>query len=310
MKLIGIFDKSNNFIKSLVIILVPCFLFCFSYTIILLIAKLSGTDLNVIATDKSWMEQVQLFTSISVFILGAVVCASLLDKHPFSYISANKSVKIPIYILAIFCLFFSVPLINFTTEINSQIHLPDALKELEDYLRSMEEASQNMTKLFLSGNGFKDYLFTIFLMALIPAVGEEFFFRGILQSYLKSLTNNNHAAIWLTAFIFSLIHFQFLGFIPRMLLGALLGYLLVWTGSIWVPIVAHFTNNALAVTGYWLLQHKYIDVDIDNVGVGDDLIINVLLPTAILGILLFLLRHLSSSPETGNPKAWRSLRRK
>ncbi|NCC98279.1 MAG: CPBP family intramembrane metalloprotease [Bacteroidia bacterium] len=303
MKLIGIFDKSNNFTKSLVIVLVPCFLFCVSYALILLIAKLSGTDLNAIATDKSWMEQVQLFTSISVFILGAVICAFLLDKHPFSYLSANKSAKISVYILAIFCLLFSIPLINLTTEINSQIHFPDALKELEEYLRSMEEASQNMTKMFLIGNGFKDYLFTIFLMALVPAVGEELFFRGILQSYLKRLTHNNHVAIWLTAFIFSLIHFQFLGFIPRMLLGALLGYLLVWTGSIWVPIVAHFTNNALAVTGYWLLQHKYTDVNIDNVGIGDDLIISVLLPTAILGILLFLLRHFSSSPETGSPKA-------
>lgn len=86
-------------------------------------------------------------------------------------------------------------------------------------------------------------------MALCPAITEEFFFRGALQRLIGKWNPNPHFVIWSAAILFSAFHLQFYGFIPRMLLGAYLGYLLLWTRSIWIPVFAHFINNATAVIG-------------------------------------------------------------
>src|SRR5207344_1198984 len=97
----------------------------------------------------------------------------------------------------------------------------------------------------------------LFIIAFLPALGEELFFRGMMQKLFSQLTKNNHLAIIITSIIFSAIHLQFYGFLPRMVLGIFLGYLLVWSGSLWLPILAHFVNNASAVLFTFLdNQHK------------------------------------------------------
>jgi len=85
------------------------------------------------------------------------------------------------------------------------------------------------------------------VISIIPAIGEELVFRGIVQNELLRIWNKKHFAVWVTGFIFSFIHFQFFGFIPRMLLGVLFGYCYLWTKSLWVPIAMHFLNNALTL---------------------------------------------------------------
>jgi membrane protease YdiL (CAAX protease family) len=99
------------------------------------------------------------------------------------------------------------------------------------------------------------------MLAIIPALGEELIFRACFQKVLGRWTGNYHLAIWLSAIIFSSIHFQFYGFFPRMFLGALFGYLLVWSGSIWLPILAHFLNNGMAVVGAYVLQQEGKNLD-------------------------------------------------
>ena len=100
--------------------------------------------------------------------------------------------------------------------------------------------------------GIKEFLVALTVAAIAPAVGEELLFRGLLQPQLQKLTNNPHWGIWLCAILFSAIHLQFVGFLPRMLLGALLGYLLWWSGSLWLPILIHFLFNGIQILGAYL----------------------------------------------------------
>ena len=113
-------------------------------------------------------------------------------------------------------------------------------------------------------------IFNIILIAIIPALGEELFFRGALQGVMKAWKGAK-LAIWITAIIFSAIHLQFYGFVPRMLLGAFFGYLLFWSENIWLPIIAHFVNNVLAVIFYYFKFNGYQVPDIDTIGTGNTL---------------------------------------
>jgi membrane protease YdiL (CAAX protease family) len=91
------------------------------------------------------------------------------------------------------------------------------------------------------------FILNLILIAFLPGIGEELVFRGILQKHIGGIFKNPIAAIWISAFIFSAIHFQFEGFFPRIVLGATLGYLYYWTGNLWVPMIAHAFNNGFQI---------------------------------------------------------------
>jgi membrane protease YdiL (CAAX protease family) len=85
----------------------------------------------------------------------------------------------------------------------------------------------------------------LIMIAVLPALGEEFIFRGVFQKIFCRLFGSGHIAIWITAFIFSFVHLQFFGFLPRFILGLLFGYLFYWSRTLWLPVIAHFVNNAV-----------------------------------------------------------------
>ena len=110
----------------------------------------------------------------------------------------------------------------------------------------MEELAEQMTRMFLDPASGVPVAVAFLSIAVIPALCEELVFRGVMMPLLAKMTRNIHAAVWITAILFSLIHVQFYGFLPRMIMGALLGYFVVWSGSLWTSILAHFINNASA----------------------------------------------------------------
>ena len=116
-------------------------------------------------------------------------------------------------------------------------------------MRNKEDLAKHFTQIILSGEGLYTLLANLVVVAAAAGLTEEFLFRGALQRILGKCTTNPHIIIWLTAILFSTFHLQFYGFVPRMVLGAYLGYLLYWSKSIWLPVFAHFTNNAIAVIG-------------------------------------------------------------
>ena len=179
-------------------------------------------------------------------------------------------------LLSIGIMLTALPLINLLVSWNEQIRLPESLSGLEQLMQQMEAQADQLLQNFLTyqNGAWWVLLLNLLVLAVLPAIGEELTFRGVLQQLLcgqpstlnvQPSTINNHLAVWVTAFIFSFIHFQFYGFIPRLLLGALLGYALLWSGNIRYSMIMHATNNALSVllfylgTYVWDMSQEQID---------------------------------------------------
>ena len=154
-------------------------------------------------------------------------------------------------------------------------------------MKQMEQQAETLTLRFLQVKSFGALLINLFVMALLPAIGEELTFRGLL---LRRVT---HVTIWAVAILFAAIHLQFYGFVPRMLMGAMFGYVFVWTGSLWVPVIMHFVNNGMAVIAYYIEQSVVSDQGseqniADTFGAGDTWWLGVLsLLITSLGLLIF-----------------------
>ncbi len=150
----------------------------------------------------------------------------------------------------------------------------------------MEGNAEKLTLAFLKMDSPLDLMLNILIVALLPAIGEELLFRGCLQQLLVEWTKKPHLSIFIAAALFSAIHFQFLGFVPRMLIGAFLGYLFYWSGNLWYAIIGHFVNNALQVVGYYFAQGTNSNADlkaIDSLPPS-----SILLGTAIFSGTLYL----------------------
>jgi len=203
---------------------------------------------------------VQIISSIGMFVIPAFIYAKLQNKDWLGYL---KIIPIPAYLalFTVLIMFCASPALEYTMQLNKGMKLPYFLKELEAWMLQQELKMEVMTKQLIVMNSIPALLINLIMLAIIPAFGEELIFRGGFQQIFTRWIGNYHVAIWLTAIIFSSIHFQFYGFLPRMFLGALFGYLLVWSGSLWLPIIGHFLNNALAViTAYWY-QKQGISLD-------------------------------------------------
>lgn len=149
-------------------------------------------------------------------------------------------------VMGVVAMLLMQPLSTYTAYVNEQWALPECLRGMEEWMRGMEDTATEETLRLLDFKGGQSLWLVLLGVAVVPAVTEELLFRGAIQPLLTSRVGA-HAGVWLTAAIFSAFHFQFFGFLPRMLLGALLGYLFVYSGSMWVNMVAHLVNNAAVV---------------------------------------------------------------
>ncbi len=241
-------------------------------------------------TSLKWLQFMQtIATFLLPSILGAWIWSE--DHKPFTWLRLTQTTHWSHYLLAVGIMLCAVPGINFLADLNSRIVLPESLGFIEQILKQQEEAAAVLTERFLQADSIGGLLINIGLMALLPALAEEVSFRGTLQQILAQgkLKGQIHIAIWATAFIFSAIHMQFYGFVPRMLMGAMFGYIFVWTGTLWVPILMHFTNNGLAVMAYYLIGENEESKNIaDTFGAGDTWWVGVIsLLITSLGLLIF-----------------------
>ncbi len=241
-------------------------------------------------TSLKWLQFMQ---TIATFLLPSILGAWIWSEghKPFTWLRLTQTTHWSHYLLAIGIMLCAVPGINLLADLNSRIVLPESLGFIEQILKQQEEAAAALTEQFLQADNIGVLLLNIGLMALLPALAEEVSFRGTLQQILTQgkLKGQIHIAIWATAFIFSAIHMQFYGFVPRMLMGAMFGYIFVWTGTLWVPILMHFTNNGLAVMAYYLIGENEESKNIaDTFGAGDTWWVGVIsLLITSLGLLIF-----------------------
>jgi hypothetical protein len=185
--------------------------------------------------------------SLGMFLVPALVFTKSLGLDLKYYIPTKTKVYWPFWVLGVALLFVSNPITAWLYQINQYLSFPASYKDFEASLKAMEASAAAITKVMISAQDMPTLLFNIFVVALMPAICEEIFFRGVMQQYLRISTGNSHVAILLSALIFSGFHGQFYGFLPRVMLGALLGYVYNYTANIKVPILIHFINNALAV---------------------------------------------------------------
>lgn len=161
----------------------------------------------------------------------------------------------------------AIPAVNLTKWLNDMMTLPDCMAGIEQAMMQMEQQVEALTTAFLDVADAQGLMLNLLVLALVPAIAEELFFRGALQRLLTDAINA-HLAIWAAAFVFSAIHFQFYGFVPRLLLGAALGYLYWYSGSLWPSVVAHFVNNAMTVILAFAAARTTLPIDSDTIGSG------------------------------------------
>jgi len=241
-----------------------------------------GLDLS---ENLNFSRYFQTLSHIGLFVVPSVVFAFLVGRRPFLYLKASHK---PFWVslgISILIMIAALPLVNFLMEINLKLSLPVWMSGLEEWMRTAEENAEVVTRMFLEVTSYKALLFNIFMIAVIPAIGEEFIFRGIVLRLFRQWTGSAHAAVWISALLFSAMHMQFFGFLPRLFLGLVLGYMLVWSRNIWVPVVAHFFNNAAAVIFYFMHHNGYINIDIEEVGMGAGSVYYVLTSVVMLAVL-------------------------
>ena len=178
-------------------------------------------------------------------------------------------------------------------EWNANLDLPDGA--FENWAKDFEKRAMDLTLFLTKFDSFGQYLFGMFVIAVLPAFAEEFMFRGILQSELYRGTRNIHAAIWISAILFSAFHLQFYGFVPRILLGAMFGYIYHWSGNLWAPMLAHFLNNGLQLT----LMYTQMDQELgmDSVEPESLPISVVLIGTGVFAALIYAFYKSRTKPE-------------
>ena len=168
-------------------------------------------------------------------------------KSGLSLLTLGKSPRPVWVILGVLCMAASFPFVSWIGEMNAEMHLPAALSGIEKWMKAMETQSSKTSEILLNDRSYIGLILNLFTIAFVAAFSEELFFRAALQRTLTDTRINYHLGIWIAAFVFSAIHMQFFGFFPRLILGAILGYLFYFTENIWVSILAHFLNNGFVV---------------------------------------------------------------
>ncbi len=250
------------------------------------------------------LKWLQFMQSVGTFLLPALCVAYLHTDSPFSWLKMDRGMSWQTTLFAVLTMLCAAPAINLLAHLNEQMALPAFLRPLEELMRSQEEAAARLTEQFMQVDTVGGLLVNLGLMALLPALCEEVTFRGMFQSLLfpepasvhaplHRLTRRHHLVIWLVAAIFSFIHFQFYGFIPRLLMGAMFGYMVAWTGSLWVPMLMHCVNNAATVLSYYYVYTHGLDPNsLESIGISSTLWLGILCLIAVPAALYLFHRYI------------------
>lgn len=202
----------------------------------------SGGNMAALSQSPFMLYALLVSSSFGTFLLPGLILQRL--EPYFNYFPANRKRDYLPYVIAVALMFAFGPMMQLIGEANMQMTLPNSLNGVENWMRNQEDSMAVLTERIVMVDSWGLLLANILVMAVMPAIAEEYFFRGSLMHILQRILKNYHITVWLSAIIFSAIHVQFFGFFPRMILGVLFGYMFVWTQNIWIPILAHFVNNA------------------------------------------------------------------
>lgn len=206
----------------------------------------------------------QGMASLIMFTLAGLLYWKWIEKRPFRDFHTYRNPSPALFLFVYLIHIVSLPFSSWIQATNEHMKLPASLQSIENYMRSMEDRLADLTGFLTTYDSFGQFILAFLVIAVIAGFGEELIFRGLLQRKLQQGLGNPHLAIWLSAFIFSAIHFQFYGFFPRLFLGAMFGYFYFWTGNLWVAVAGHVFNNGLAVLVMYLIHLKKVSPELEK----------------------------------------------
>jgi membrane protease YdiL (CAAX protease family) len=232
------------------------------------------------------LKMFQVLNQLAMFIIPPFSLYFIIRKTNRNYLNLNIIPDISIFFALTLLFIFSLPVIQATMAFNQKMVLPEAMSSIETWMKNKESIAEEITIKFLNVDLFSGFVLNIIMMALLPAIGEELVFRALLMRWFSKSINNIHIIIVITAFLFSAIHMQFFGFLPRFLLGIILGYSYYWTKSLWAPIWLHFINNATTVSVFYWIHKSHSNINPDEVGNVDGYGY-LLVATIAIGVILY-----------------------
>jgi membrane protease YdiL (CAAX protease family) len=277
--------------------LIASWIYGFGFTEILTLG--SFDDPEYVAASKL----IQILGSVGTFIIPAFLFSYLFTGDLFSYYRFGSRVGTLPVVLIVAMMVSVIPFINYVAELNMKMQFP--IEGLDRVLRSLEGEAEDIMQAFTATRSLAGLSVNIFMIGVLAAVGEELIFRGLLQRLLHDMMKNIHVAIFITAILFSAFHFQFFSFMPRFVLGIILGYLMFLGRSIWYPIIAHFVNNAMGVVYYYFNYRGSGDDVLEEIGTS-----SMMPMAAVISLLSFVFFFLlwyylivvpSRHPGSGRP---------
>jgi membrane protease YdiL (CAAX protease family) len=238
---------------------------------------------------------IQILGSLGTFIIPAFLFSYLFEGDLFSYYGFRNKTGPVSFLLVVVMMISVIPFINYLAELNLKLEFP--IGGVDSFLRSLEIEAEKVMSAFTSSRTVVGLIVNLLMIGVIAAIGEELIFRGLLQRLLHEMIRNIHVAVVVTSILFSAFHFQFFSFIPRFILGMVLGYLMFYGRSIWYPILAHFVNNTMGVIYYYFYARGSADDMLEEIGTS------AMLPmTAVISLLLFSLFFVLWMYQTGSKR--------
>ncbi|MBR2051948.1 MAG: CPBP family intramembrane metalloprotease [Bacteroidales bacterium] len=241
----------------------------------------SGQDVMSLNSLRFMQISSQIFT----FVLPPIIYAMLIKENPKESLGI-KNVSYHWFIIGFVMMYAILPLNNVFAEWNAGLKLPESMSRIEELIKEMYESSAVVLDKLVNVNTFGGFVINLIMIAGLAALGEELLFRSIIQTSLIKTCKNAHVGIIIASAIFSFIHFDFYAFIPRLVLGMLLGYMFYYSRSIWVSMFMHFVNNATAVVIYYLNNIGVTNVDVETF--GQTQLLPLLISIALMAVLFWL----------------------
>ncbi len=208
---------------------------------------------------------------VLAFIVPAIAAMAIFYRRPLHAMCLDRAPGWKAIAIVVAFYILSLPAMNWIVSFNESMSLPASMSGIEQLMRSLEDAAAETTKTLLDIHSIWELVPCVLVVGLMAGLSEEILFRGAMLRTMQDSRLGMHAVVWIVAIVFSAIHMQFYGFIPRMLLGVWLGYLLVWTRSLWVPIIAHTLNNSTVVVMSYLANKGVVAEDFgDHLGLPAD----------------------------------------
>lgn len=269
-------------------------LFCFIIVCFVLTSIVGGVAIMAFSAQSTpAMRIITVVQDLLVFIVPAVGTVVIVCRRPDKLLAIDVRPGLTVTLAAVATLLVSVPMMNAIISLNESIALPS---HIEQVLREMETSSSEMIATVIGAHTIANLIMAILIVGVLAGLSEELLFRGCFQRLLSTGGVAPHAAIWIAAIVFSALHMQFYGFIPRMLLGAFFGYLLYWSRSLWMPVILHITNN----TVYLIDDYRAYGVEPAQAADDGSNLLVVGLSTVLTAVgmyIIYRLTHRTKQPE-------------